>query len=170
MADDQDDEPVRAGMAESEMRENVIRLAFDGDPAKLDAFCDVVRQAIPDGTRVVLRGSSVTGVRWEDGAPFDADGPGSSDLDLTLCGAEVLKRYAKLGGFDITGVHSKPISEKAPEIAPDLLPLRQALMDMVKRPVNIQGTRNWIMYVREHVMRQPYLILIDGDENDGADA
>ena len=27
----------------------------------------------------MLRGSAVTGVRWQDGAPFDADGPGTSD-------------------------------------------------------------------------------------------
>jgi hypothetical protein len=30
---------------------------------------------------------------------------------------------------------------------------------MVGRPVNIQGTRDWIMYFREHVMNQPYLTL-----------
>ena len=167
MADDpqEPDDPVCAGLPESEMRENLLRLAFGGDAARLEAFCDLVRQAVPDGTRVVLRGSSVTGKRWEDGAPFDADGPGTSDLDLTLCGAEVLKSYDTLGGFYIPGVHTKPISEKDIGIAPDLLPLREALMEMVGRPVNIQGTRNWIMFVREHVMRQPYLILIDGDEN-----
>ena len=32
-------------------------------------------------------------------------------------------------------------------------------MDMVGRPVNIQGTRDWIMFFREHVMGQPYLTL-----------
>ena len=32
-------------------------------------------------------------------------------------------------------------------------------MKMVGRPVNIQGTRDWIMFVREHVMGQPYLTL-----------
>jgi hypothetical protein len=26
--------------------------------------------------------------------------------------------------------------------------------------VNIQGTRDWIMFVREHLMGQPYLTLI----------
>ena len=45
---------------------------------------------IPPGTTVVLRGSAVTGIRWKDGAPFDADGPGTSDLDLTLVGSDVL--------------------------------------------------------------------------------
>jgi hypothetical protein len=31
---------------------------------------------------------------------------------------------------------------------------------MVGRPVNIQGTRDWVMFVREHLMNQPYLTLI----------
>ena len=41
-------------------------------------------------------GSAVTARRWSDGAPFDADGPGTSDLDLTLVGDAVI-------GFDHTG-------------------------------------------------------------------
>jgi hypothetical protein len=31
----------------------------------------------------------VTGFRWKDGATFDADGPGTSDLDLTLVGHKI---------------------------------------------------------------------------------
>jgi hypothetical protein len=159
---------VRAGLPESEMRDNVIRLAFGGEPARLDEFLDVLRASLPEQTRVVLRGSAVTGTRWEDGAPFDADGPGTSDLDLTLCGKEVLSRYEGVSAYYIPGVHTKPISEKDIDIAPDLLPLRQRLTAMVGRPVNIQGTRNWIMFLREHVMNQPYLTLLEGcdDEED----
>ena len=33
-------------------------------------------------------------------------------------------------------------------------------MEMVGRPVNIQGTRDWVMYFREHLMGQPYLTLV----------
>ena len=65
-----------------------------------------------------------------------------------------------LDGFYIPGVHSKPLSEKDPDIAPALVPLRARLMRMVGRPVNIQGTRDWVMFFREHVMGQPYLTLI----------
>jgi hypothetical protein len=150
---------VVAGLSEDEMRERLVRLAFGGDEARLRDFCDVLREGVPEGTAAVLRGSAVTGCRWDDGAPFDADGPGTSDLDLTLVGAEVLGLYS-LGGFYIPGVHSKPISEKDPDIAPDLLPLRRRLMDMVGRPVNIQATRDFVMFVREHVMGQPYLTLL----------
>jgi hypothetical protein len=168
MAEEDDGEAVRAGMPEGEMRDNLIRLAFGGDPGRLEEFVQVLRESLPEETRVVLRGSSVTGTRWEDGAPFDADGPGTSDLDLTLCGKEVLSRYEGIAAYFIPGVHTKPISEKDIDIAPDLLPLRQRLTALAGRPVNIQGTRNWIMFLREHVMNQPYLTLLEGcdDEED----
>jgi hypothetical protein len=147
------------GLSEEEMRERVIRLAFEGEERRFREFCDVVQGAIPEGTAVVLRGSAVTGRRWDDGAPFDADGPGTSDLDLTLVGEEVLGCYI-LDGFYLPGVHTKPLSEKDPDIAPELTPLREQLCAMVKRPVNIQATRDFVMYVRENWFGQPYLTLI----------
>jgi hypothetical protein len=152
------EETVRAGMSEPEMRDNVIRLAFGGDPGRYEEFCEAIRGEIPPGTAAVLRGSAVTGVRHDDGAPFDADGIGTSDLDLTLVGAEAVALY-KIDGFFIPKIHSRPISEKDPDIAPDLLPLRDRLTKLAGRPVNIQGTRDWVMFVREHVMGQPYLTL-----------
>jgi hypothetical protein len=145
---------------EDQKRENVVRLAFGGDRSRLDVFCDRIRQAIPGGTIVVLRGSAVTGRRWGDGAPFDADGPGTSDLDLTLVGSEVVHLF-KVTGFFVPGVHSRPLSDEDPLIAPDLIPLRHDLMAMVGRPVNIQATRDFVMHLRGDVLGQPYLTLID---------
>ena len=142
------------------MRQRVIDLAFGADPERYRAFCRALQEAVPEGTAAVLRGSAVTGQRHNDGAPFDADGPGTSDLDLTLVGKEILRFYTPLTGFYIPGVHSKPLSDTDPDIAPDLRPLRRKLMLMAGRPVNIQGTRDWIMFFREHVMGQPYLTLI----------
>ena len=146
-------------LSEAEKRDNVIRLAFDGDPAKFDFFVELIRKAIPEKTGVVLRGSAVTGFRWKDGVPFDSDGPGTSDLDLTLVGHHILS-YFKVTGFFVPGVHSRPLSDKDPDIAPDLVPLRKRLMAMVKRPVNIQGTRDFVMYLRGELIGQPYLTLI----------
>ncbi|MDT7778607.1 MAG: hypothetical protein QOC99_1119, partial [Acidobacteriota bacterium] len=146
-------------LSEEEMRERVIELAFGGDASRFEEFCEVVRGAIPLGTAVVLRGSAITGKRWKDGAPFDAEGPGTSDLDLTLVGEEVLGLYI-LDGFYLPGVHTKPLSDKDPDIAPTLTPLRDKLMAMTRRPVNIQGTRDIVMRLRGDWMGQPYLTLI----------
>ena len=150
-------------LTEQEKRENVIRLAFDGSEERLREFIEAIRETMPPDTGVVLRGSAVTGRRWKDGAEFDADGPGTSDLDLTLVGDDVIKLF-KVTGFFVPGVHSRPLSEEDPDIAPDLVPLRDRLMRMVRRPVNIQATRDFVMYLRGEVIGQPYLVLIDKPE------
>jgi hypothetical protein len=134
----------------------VLRLAFNNDRNLFDRFCQITREAVPDAHAAVLRGSSITGMRHSDGAPFDADGPGTSDLDLTLVGSDVLRHFS---AFWIPGFHSKPLSETDPDIAPELVPLRQQLMDMVHRPVNIQGTCDWVQFFRGDIMEQPYLTL-----------
>ena len=38
-------------------------------------------------------------------------------------------------------------------------------MAMVKRPVNIQGSRDVVMYLRGEIGGQPYLVLIDKPED-----
>jgi hypothetical protein len=141
-------------------RHTIIRLAFEGDPARYDAFCQAIREVIPPGTTVVLRGSAVTGERWKDGAAFDADGPGTSDLDLTLVGDDVIG-FFKVTGFFVPGVHSRPLSEDDPGIAPDLIPLRERLMRMVGRPVNIQASRDVVIQFRGDLLGQPYFVLFE---------
>jgi hypothetical protein len=161
MADERtDDTTVQGGLTDAEKRANVIRLAFGGDEASFEAFCQAVRDVIPAGTTVVLRGSAVTGQRWKDGAPFDADGPGTSDLDLTLVGADVIGLFT-LTGFFLPGIHSRPLSDDDPDIAPTLVPLRQQLMAMVGRPVNIQASRDIVLAVRGDLLDQPYLTLFE---------
>src|SRR5688500_13871212 len=121
MAERTTEQTVRAGLSETEMRDRLIQLVFGSDPRRLEEFCAAIRRGVPDHTAAVLRGSAVTGVRHNDGAPFDADGPGTSDLDLTLVGSEILLCYS-LGGFFIPGIHSKPLSDDDPDIAPGLVP------------------------------------------------
>jgi len=123
-------------------------------------FCRAIEDFIPPGTTVVMRGSAVTGCRWKDGAPFDSEGPGTSDLDVTLVGERALGLF-KLTGFFVPGVHSRPLSEEDPDIAPDLVPLRQRLMTMVGRPVNIQASREIVIQFRGDMLGQPYLILLE---------
>ena len=145
-------------LSEEEMRQLVIKLAFGGDEERFQEFCDVIKASVPPGTTAVLRGSSITGERYDDGAPFDADGPGTSDLDLTLVGDEILEYFAITGSY-VPGVHTMPMGPDHPDIAPALQPLRDTLVAMVGRPVNIQASRNFFMYIRGELIGQPYLTL-----------
>jgi hypothetical protein len=151
---------VQGGLTEAEKRDNVIRLAFGGDGSRFEAFVEAVRDIVPAGTTVVLRGSAVTGQRWKDGAAFDADGPGTSDLDLTLVGADAVGLFS-LTGFFVPGIHSRPLSDDDPDIAPTLVPLREQLMAMVGRPVNIQASRDIVIAFRGDLLDQPYLTLLE---------
>ena len=163
------DEHVQGGLTEAEKRRNVIRLAFGGQEERFHEFLDVIRQEMPDNTTVILRGSAVTGNRWKDGAPFDADGPGTSDLDLTLVGDNAVALFHPMGFF-VPGVHSRPVSEDDPDIAPALIPLREALMVMTGRPVNIQASRDVVIQFRGGLLDQPYLMLIEKASDAGVEA
>jgi hypothetical protein len=151
---------VQGGLTEQEKRVNVIRLAFADDEGAFDRFCRTIQQFVPAGIRGILRGSAVTGRRWKDGARFDADGPGTSDLDVTLVGETGLA-YFVAAGFFVPGIHSRPLSDRDPDIAPDLVPLRRELMDMVRRPVNIQASRDIVTRFRGDLLGQPYLTLFE---------
>lgn len=151
---------VQGGLTDEEKRANVLHLAFGGSQELFGQFCELIRQETPRATAVVLRGSAVTGRRWKDGEPFDADGPGTSDLDLTLVGEDAVALF-KPTGFFVPGIHSRPVSPDDPDIAPALIPLREALMAMTGRPVNIQASREIVMQFRGDLLDQPYLTLIE---------
>jgi hypothetical protein len=154
---------VQGGLSESEKRDNVIRLAFGGDAAAFERFCGLLEEFVPGGTTTILRGSAITGTRWKDGAPFDADGPGTSDLDVTFVGSGCLQ-YFIASGFYVPNVHSRPLCDEDPDVAPDLVPLRKRLMDMVKRPVNLQASRDVVLSFRGDLLGQPYLELFTKPE------
>lgn len=145
-------------LSEQDKRNNVIRLAFGGSEEEFEKFCRTLAEFAPPGTTGILRGSAITGRRWRDDAPFDADGPGTSDLDVTFVGDGCL-HYFNATGFFVPGVHSRPLSDEDPDIAPDLVPLRKQLMDKVKRPVNLQASRDIVLSFRGELLGQPYLTL-----------
>jgi hypothetical protein len=151
--------PEEASEAETQdqIRERVTRLAFAADPKRFDEFLRVLSEATPDGVEVILRGSAVTGHKWGSDEPFDADGPGTSDLDVTFVGGDMVMLFRE---FHIPGVHSVPLSEEHPFASPQLTPLRQRLCEMTKRPVNLQATTSLVQYVRDVTMEQPYLVLL----------
>ena len=151
---DTDVQPEQTG---DEVRERIIRLAFGGSRARYDDFIRTLRESVPPDVSVVLRGSAVTGTRWEDGAPFDADGPGTSDLDLTLIGGGMVKHFEV---FYIPGLHSAPLSDEHPDASVTFLPLRKALSAIAGRPVNIQASSDLVQALRDKTMNQAYYTLI----------
>lgn len=150
---------------ETERRERIVALGFGGDRARYEQFVEALRQALPKGTGVVLRGSAVTGSRWADGQPFDADGPGTSDLDLTLVGSDALKLWDS-GEFYIPALHTKPLCDKDPDLAPALDPLRRALQRIAGRPVNMQATADFVLFIRDVIYDQPYVTIVEKDETE----
>src|ERR1051325_1591665 len=113
-------------MSDPEILNRIIRLGFAGDRTLYQTFCDQLKAGLPENTCVALRGSVVTDERYEDGKPFDADGKGTSDLDVTLIGSQVMEFWDE-DEYYIPKLHTKPLSDKTPGIAPRLDPLRVKL-------------------------------------------
>jgi hypothetical protein len=151
--------------SEDEMRARVIELAFGGRSRAIPGVhrCRGGGRPAGDGGGPARQCHHRRAL--ERRGAFDAEGPGTSDLDLTLVGADLLKLFS-VTGFWVPGIHSRPLSDKDPDIAPDLVPLRERLMAMVGRPVNIQATRDFVMYLRGDVLGQPYLTLIGRTESE----
>lgn len=143
------------------IRERVVRLAFGGDVRRFDEFVRALDDATPAGVEVILRGSAVTGHKFMSDDPFDADGPGTSDLDVTFVGGGMVRLFRE---FHIAGIHSAPLSEAHPFASPALGPLRKQLCAMCGRPVNLQATTSLVQFLRDVVMSQPYLVLFKKPE------
>jgi len=150
-------------MSDEEIRERVTRLAFDGDKLRFREFLKKLESGLPPGTGIALRGSVVTNERWKDGKPFDADGRGTSDLDVTLVGAEVMGFWDK-DAYYIPALHTKPLCDEDDGIAPGLNPLREELQELAGRPVNFQATANIVLFARDVLFNESYVMLIKPGE------
>ena len=71
---------------------------------------------VPPGTRLILRGSAVQGESYRTGEPFDARGPGTSDLDVVLLGDEAMAAWEP-EAFYLPGVNTQPLDDDAPDLA-----------------------------------------------------
>jgi hypothetical protein len=149
---------IDAELTDEEKRENAIRLAFGGDGERFAGFCRELEARIPESTVAVLGGSSVTGHNYREGEPYDAEGPMTSDLDITLVGTGAID-YFTLDGFWVPGIHSHPLKDGDEDIAPALEPLRQRLQQIAGRPVTIQASQSFYVWIREKWIGQPYLVL-----------
>jgi len=152
---------VRNPESQREIRERVIRLVFGGDKRRYEEFVQVLRDTATPGVEVILRGSSVTGHKFGSDEPFDADGPGTSDMDVTFVGGDMVMLFRE---FHIPAIHSVPLSEQHPFASPTLAPVRKRLCEMVGRPVNLQATTSIVQGVRDAAMDQPYLVLLKKPE------
>lgn len=151
-------------MNESEIRSRIVTLAFGGDERLFIAFYRKLQQGLPEGTGIVLRGSVITNKRHEDGTPFDSKGKGTSDVDVTLVGSKVMEAWSP-DAFYIPGLHTKPLSDKDPDIAPSINPLRESLQELIGRPVNIHATSSLVLYGRDILFGEPYFVVVPPGEN-----
>ena len=151
-------------MSENELRSRIVTLAFGGDERLFIAFYRKLQQGLPEGTGIVLRGSVVTNQRHEDKTPFDSQGKGTSDLDVTLVGRKVMELWNS-DAYYIPGLHTKPLGDKDPDIAPSLNPLRQSLQELVGRPVNFQATSSLVLYSRDILFGEPYYVVVHPAED-----
>lgn len=147
-------------MRDEQIEARIVRLAFDGDALRYREFLAKLKAGLPEGTGVALRGSVVTNKRWEDGKPFDANGRGSSDLDVTLIGDKVME-YWNEDAFYIPVLHTRPLCNEDSAIAPALNPLREELQKLAQRAVNFQATSNFILFTRDVLFDEPYCTVIE---------
>jgi len=112
----------------------------------------------------VLRGSVVTNKRHEDCAPYDSQGSGTSDLDVTLVGKKAMQLWES-SGYYLPGLHTKPLSDKDPDVAPSLNPLRESLQKLAGRPVNFQATSSLVLYSRDILFGEPYYVVVHPAED-----
>jgi hypothetical protein len=148
----------RADEPESVTIERVVCLAFGDDRSRFVRFIGELRAVTPRDAAVILRGSAVTGRRWSDDQPFDDDGPGTSDLDVTFVGGGMLRRWDE---FYIPGLHTVPLSDEHPDACREFAELRASLSRIAGRPVNLQATTSLVQFARDVIFDQPYVTLIE---------
>jgi hypothetical protein len=153
----------KKAMTDEDIEERIIRLAFDGDALRFREFKAKLKAGLPAGTSVALRGSVVTNKRWADGRRFDAEGRGTSDLDVTLIGDKVMEFWNE-DAYYIPALHTKPLCDEDPSVAPALNALREDLQRLAERPVNFQATANIILYSRDVLFDEPYCIVIEAQK------
>ena len=137
---------------------SAVSRAFDGDMQRFGQFVGVLQKGVPAGTQLALRGSVIQGYSYKTLEPFDARGPGSSDLDLVLFGDDAMAAWDP-EAFFIPGINTMPLGDESRWVAPSLEPARSAAQAIARRPVNIQAMARWFMDIRSGLQGQPYVIL-----------
>ncbi len=148
-----------AGSEEPALLAGAIERAFDGDLDRFARFMAALQAGVPAGTRLVLRGSAVQGSSYKTGEPFDARGPGTSDLDVVLIGEQAMAAWAP-DAFYLPGVNTQPLYDEARDIAePTLEQARAAAQEVAGRPVALQAMARWFLDLRSGLQGTPYVVL-----------
>ncbi len=142
----------------AELLEATVNRAFGGEVANVAKFVSTLTPALPGGTKIFLRGSSVMGKSYVSGEPFDAHGPGSSDLDVVVSGPDVMELFSD-DGFYLPRVNSRPLCDADREVAPVLDKARSEAQTLVGRPVSIQAMAEWFLAVRSAAQQTPAILL-----------
>ena len=136
-----------------------IQRAFDGDLDRFGRFMTALQGGVPPGTRLVLRGSAVQGESYRTGEPFDARGPGTSDLDVVLLGEAAMASWEP-EAFYLPGVNTHPLYDDAPDLAdPRLERARREAQAAAGRPVSLQAMARWFLDLRSGLQGTPYVVL-----------
>lgn len=135
-----------------------IDRAFGGDAGRFGQFVSALQAGVPPGTTLALRGSAIQGYAYKTDEPFDAKGPGTSDLDVVLFGDEAMAAWDD-EGFVVRGVNTLPLSDETAWLAPSLDPARREAQAIARRPVSIQAMAQWFLDLRAAIQVQPYVLL-----------
>jgi hypothetical protein len=138
----------------------LVERAFEGDWDRFAAFVATLRSGLPADTRIVVRGSAVQGESYRSGEPFDARGPGTSDLDVVLLGDAAMTLW-RPDAFYLPGVNTLPLDDHDRSVAADLDPTRTAAQEIARRPVAIQAMAPWFLELRSALQGTAYLV-VDG--------
>ncbi|HEY3523422.1 MAG TPA: hypothetical protein VGK63_06935 [Candidatus Limnocylindrales bacterium] len=145
---------------DTELVAELVSRAFDGDWDRYASFLATLRSGLPADTRIVVRGSGVQGESYRSGEPFDARGPGTSDLDVVLLGEAAMALW-HADAFYLPNVNTLPLDDDNRTVAPDLEPTRAAAQEIALRPVAIQAMAPWFLELRSALQGTPYLV-VDG--------
>ncbi len=141
-----------------QLRRTTLDRAFNGDEATLARLVSILTPVLPPGTRLFLRGSAVSGESYKTKEPFDAAGPGTSDLDIVISGPGTMDLFAD-DGFYLPRVNSRPLCDHDRAVAPALDAARSEAQDLVSRPVSIQAMAEWFLDIRSATQGTPHLFL-----------
>ena len=153
--------------ASDDLSTEAIERAFAGDPERLRQFVTELGAALPPGTTIALRGSAVAGTSFKTGAPFDALGPRTSDLDIVLVGESVVDFWVPDAQV-LGGINTLPLSDDADWVAPWawVSPTRSCgrrrAQAIVGRPVSLQAMAGWFLELRTQAQGQPHVVLSEG--------